>query len=143
MPTGPDRWQPSDMESRKLARYVDAVEHPAAVIERLADGTLTPEDAKAMREVHPALYAKVQAGLTDRLTELQKTLPYERRLTLSIMFDVPVDESMSKPMTAALQSSFTAPMPTQQMPGVKQSMPGASVGSLKPPNPTAAQKTAG
>lgn len=143
IPTGPDRWQPSDMDSRKLARYVDAVEHPAAVIERLADGTLTPEDAKAMREVHPGLYAKVQAGLTDRLTELRKTLPYERRLTLSILFDVSVDESMSKPMTAALQASFTQPMPTQQMPGVKQSLPGASVGNLKPPTPTAAQKTAG
>jgi hypothetical protein len=143
MPTGPDRWQPSDMDSRKLARYVDAVEHPAAVVERLADGTLTPEDAKAMREVHPGLYAKVQAGLTDRLTELRKTLPYERRLTLSIMFDVPVDESMSKPMTAALQASFTAPMPSPQMPGATQPLPGASVGKLKPSTPTAAQKTAG
>jgi hypothetical protein len=145
MPVGPDRWQPSDMEARKFGRYAEAVENPAGIVERLADGSLTPEDAEVMKAVYPGLYEKVQTGLVDRLTELRQSLPYERRLTLSIMFGVDVDPSMSPPMVAALQKSFVEPPQSPQMPGAgaQQQTPGVNVGALKAPEPTRAQKTAG
>lgn len=145
MPVGPDHWQPSDMEARKFGRYAEAVENPAGIVERLADGSLTPEDAEVMKNVYPGLYEKVQVGLVDRLTELRQTLPYQRRLTLSIMFGVDVDPSMSPPMVSALQRSFVEPPQSPQMPGASaaQTAPGVNVGALKAPQPTRAQKTAG
>lgn len=123
VPHGPDRWQPSDMEMRGWARFAHAVEDPAGVVERLAAGTITPEDADAMREVYPELYSQIQTQILAKLPTLRATLPYQRRLALSIFSGIPVDPSMDPKVLSVLQQSFAEEsepqMPTPQFGSVK------------------------
>lgn len=106
LPTGPDRWQPSDMQMRTWARYVAGVEDPGAIEERLADGSITPEDAEVMREVYPERMEALKAEIVSRLPTLQRQLPYHRRLALSIFSGVPVDPAMNPQILRVLQASF-------------------------------------
>lgn len=123
MRVGPDRWQPSDLEMRALARYVSAVEDPASVFERVAAGTVTPEDAAAMKEVYPEMYADYQQQVFTQLPKLRKTLPYQKRLALSIFSGVPVDPAMAPQVLASLQAAYAAES--------KPTMPSPQFGSVK------------
>ena len=120
---GPDNWQPSDMEMRTFARFVAAAEDPDGVIERVATGQVTPEDAETMRELYPEQLAALTRQILERLPTLRQNLPYHRRLALSVLTGVPVDPSMDPRILAALQSQYAAepapPMPKPQFGSVK------------------------
>jgi len=103
---GPDRWQPSDMEMRQFARYAAGVEDPGGIEERLAAGTVTPEDAEVMHAVYPERMAEITRQVIEGLAELQESLPYSRKLSLSIFTGVPVDPAMNPGVLRALQASF-------------------------------------
>jgi hypothetical protein len=106
MQMGPDRWRPSDMDMRKFARYVAAVEDPGAVEERLAQGTVTPEDAEAYRTVYPERFNDLRRQVLAKVGELRATLPFERRIALSIFTGVPVDPAMQPSTIRRLQAQF-------------------------------------
>ena len=108
IPTGPDRWTPSDMEMRTFARHAAAVEDPYGVVERLAHGAVTPEDAEAMRAVYPELMADITGQIVSQLPSLRKSLPYHRRLALSIFTGVPVDPAMDPQVLSVLQAQYEA-----------------------------------
>jgi hypothetical protein len=133
-----DTWQPSDMEMRGWARYVAAVEDPHGIVERLATGEVTPEDAEAMRSVYPEMYAQVQTEIMGQLGELRARLPYQRRLALSIFSGVPVDPALDPRVLAVLQGSFASSKeaPAERM--APRAEP--AFGSVSKPEPTPAQK---
>lgn len=137
---GPDMWAPSDMEIRKFARYAAAVEDPAAVVERLADGSVTPEDAEAMRAVYPEMFADIQQQIVTALPELRATLPYERRLALSIFTGIPVDPTMDPRVLSQLQATYRQEPNTGG--GSHAPRPQPAFGSLKKSveQPTPAQR---
>ncbi len=138
---GPDNWRPSDMAMRTWARYVAAVEDPGAIEERLADGSVTPEDAEAMRTVYPERFAAMQMMLLERMHELRASLPYERRLALSIFSGVPVDPAMDPRILRVLQGSFLNEEGSEG--GTQAPRAQAQFGSVSKPKPTAAQERAG
>jgi len=145
---GPDRYQPSRMEIATFARFAAAVEDRDGIVDRLSDGTLTPEDAEVLREVYPETYADVQAQLLDKLPQLRETLPYERRVTLSILFGVAVDPSMDPAVLNILQGTFAAEPGTQGgMTPPQPNRPRGTPRSLDKPRqnekPTPAQERAG
>lgn len=141
MQLGPDNWKPSDMEMRQFARYAAAVEDPTGVVERLANGTITPEDAEAMRAVYPETMASIQAAITQQLPTLHKTLPYERRVALSIFSGVPVDPAMRPEILAVLQSQFESEPGSDG--GMQQPQAAPQFGSISKPDPTPAQARTG
>lgn len=143
IPMGPDRWQPSELEMREFARYAAAVEDPHAVIERLANGTITPEDAEAMRAVYPDMMADIQARITQGLPTLRKTLPYNRRVALSIFSGVPVDPAMKPEILAVLQGSFESEEGSQGGTQMPQANPQFGSVQKSVPKPTPAQERAG
>jgi hypothetical protein len=120
IPTGPDHWQPSDMEMRTFARYAAAAEDPDGIVDRLAAGSITPEDAEVMRAVYPEKYAQITTHIAAHLPELRATLPYQRRLALSIFSGVPVDPAMQPEILSVLQAQFD---------------PGPDDSSAEPPRP--------
>lgn len=103
---GPDRWQPSDLDMRSWARKAAAVEDPSAVFERVVHGTVTPEDAEAMRAVWPEKMQDFIRQVASGLTGLQKALPYSRRMALSLFTGQPVDPALDPKIFAVLQSQF-------------------------------------
>lgn len=106
MALGQTKWQPSDMEMRRWARVVAAAEDPHGVVERLANGSITPEDAETMRAVYPELHAEITQQIVSQLPELRARLPYQRRLALSIFSGAPVDPAMDPRVLAVLQGQF-------------------------------------
>lgn len=137
----PDRWQPSDMEMRKYARQVAVVEDPAGVVERLANGSITPEDAETMKAVYPEMYRDIQLQIMSQMGERSAKLPYQRRLALSIFSGVPVDPVLDPRVLAALQGSFTAEEGTEG--GIQAPKASPAFGSVTKPSPTAAQERGG
>lgn len=130
MRLGPDTWRPSDMAMREFARYVAALEDPGGVFERVADGTVTPEDAETIREVYPEQFQEFQEQVMMEVQALRKALPYEKRLALSIFTGVPVDPAMDPRVLGLLQGHFTeepggglsAPKPNPQFGSVTKSV---------------------
>jgi hypothetical protein len=106
--TGPDRYQPSDLEMRTFARYAAGVEDPGGIEERLAAGQITPEDAQVMREVYPERLAEITRQIVEQLPTLRQSLPYPRRLALSILTGVAVDAAMHPRVLAVLQSQYAS-----------------------------------
>lgn len=135
---GPDTWQPSDFEMRAFARYAAAAEDPGAVEERLAHGTVTPEDAEVMRELYPEHLAELTANIAARLPELRETLPYSRRLALSILTGVPVDPAMDPEVLSVLQGNFASEPNTSG--GAQAPRMAANIGSMKNQEATASQQ---
>lgn len=103
---GPDTWAPPTEEIRGWARYVAAAEDPSGVEERLADGTLTPEDVEAYREVYPERYLDIKQQIATRLPELQATLPIVKRMALSLFTDLDVEPSLNPIIFDRLQAQY-------------------------------------
>jgi hypothetical protein len=135
--TGPDRWQPSDMEMRQFARYVAGVEDPDGIEDRLAAGSVTPEDADVMRNVYPERYAAITSQIAAKLPELRASLPYQRRLALSVFSGVPVDPAMHPRILAVLQSSFAEEPGSEG--GTQAPKPQPAFGSVKNQEATPSQ----
>jgi hypothetical protein len=69
------------------------------------------------------------------MATLQKTLPYQKRLALSIFSGVPVDPSMSPRVLSVLQEAYAAEE--------KPTMPEPKFGSVKVHDETPAQERQG
>jgi len=125
-----DDWTPDPVEVDRFARYVHAAEDPGAVLDRIATGQILPEEAETLKAVYPELFAEVQKRLMVRASETgtASDLPFERRVVLSQLFEVPVDDSMRPEYLAYLQSTYE---PTASDPATAGAPPGAA-----PPTPT-------
>lgn len=121
---GPDDWQPSKADMAKFARYMEAVDHPEKITARMANGTMTPEDAEVLKKVYPAMHEDIRQQILTHGQELQQSLPYKKRLALSIFFDVPIDKALT-PQAAAFyqnQQPPTAPPPPNQSKAMKSNI---------------------
>lgn len=139
--TGQGKWQPSDMQMRADARFIAAVEDPMGVVERLATGQVTTEDRDAMKQVYPEMYADIQAQIMAQLPTLQKTLPYHRRLALSLFSGMPVDPAMHPRIIEVLQASFTDEAGSEG--GMQAPKPEPSFGSVRNQEATPSQQRGG
>jgi hypothetical protein len=123
-------YRPAKVQLEEWARYKAAVDDPAAVLENVAAGrAVTPEAAETLRTVYPQLYAEAQRTLLEHAQTLDRTLPYARRVTLSILFQVPVDGTMSAEHLQFLQtgaSASPAQSPAGQGPAAAPPHPGIS-----------------
>lgn len=141
MPLGPDHWQPSDLAMRAFARYAAAVEDPGGVEERVAHGTVTPEDAEAYHAVYPERAAEFTRQVQANLPKLQKSLPYARKISLSIFTGVAVDPAMRPEVLRVLQGQFEEepgtsggtqlPTPSPQFGSVKKSVSAPTPGQQR------------
>lgn len=140
---GMTRIRPAEMAIRAWARYVAAADDPGGIEERLADGTVTPEDAEVMRELYPDRMAEIVRMIAERLPTLRATLPYHRRLALSIFTNQPVDAAMDPAILSVLQASFDEEEGSEA--GTQAPRPQPAFGSVKKsvPAPTPAQERAG
>lgn len=83
-------WEPSAADISKFYRYVEAVEQPAKMLEKMAHGAFTLEHRDALQAVYPALYEDIKARMYDRLAEWEKPLPYGKKAMLSQFFGTSV-----------------------------------------------------
>jgi hypothetical protein len=123
-------WHLSTGEIERFARRVRAADDPLTVLQDVERGTVTVEAAEALREVYPELFSEVQTRLLSRAAELEAKLPYQRVMSLSLLFDAPLDDSLRPQNLAVLQSahaSSAAQGPSPAAPGQPLQPPAPSV----------------
>lgn len=100
---GPMSWEPNHAEIAKFARIMQVAEDPLPAVERVADGTCTPDDVETLKAVWPAHYDDIRRQCMDHAMRLQATMPYQQRLSLSILFDMPVDPALTQEVLGVFQ----------------------------------------
>lgn len=119
----------SDTERDTFARYVKAATDPASVVERMAKGDITPEEVDTLKAVYPQMYSAIQARVRDEVLAHQadgKQLPYDKRVTLGVLFDVPTDASMQPEVRQAVAAAM---LPSAGGGGGKKGKGGSSGGA--------------
>lgn len=96
-------WQPSDQEMAVFERYVKAAHDPLSVLEDLKAGTVTRQGVDTVKALYPQLYSMIQTGLVSDLSRMQVKLPYSQRLNLSVLFGLPVDDTMTPAFISQMQ----------------------------------------
>ena len=94
-----------------------------------------------MREVYPEMFADIQRQIVEQLPTLRQTLPYQRRLSMSIFSGIPVDASLDPRVLGILQRSFANEKGTEG--GMQAPVAQPAFGSVKAPEPTPAQERGG
>lgn len=83
MPALSRPWEPSQSALNKWYRFVEAIEKPQHVLEELAGGVVLPEHVEAMAAAYPKLLDDLRQRMLSRMSELEDSLPYSKRLALS------------------------------------------------------------
>ncbi len=109
-------WQPSDVDLAKWSRYIAAVQDPSELLRELDAGALTVETVEAVRAVYPRIYEQIVSQLAEEIPTLRDKLPYSDRVQLSVLFDLPVEETMDNDFVATMQGIGQAQVPPPQMP---------------------------
>lgn len=136
---GKSRWQPSDRDIRTFARYVSGATNPMATMMRLANGTITPQEAEAVRTLWPATFQKWQQMVVENLPAIQENATREQCINMSILTGVPVDSTMRPGFGKFVQQVYVNRGLTNQAP---QSQGKLKPGVLKPEPRTHAQSLA-
>lgn len=100
------KWEPSDFELAKFERFSDAVEHPLSVVARVAQGTVSPEEIETLKTCYPGIYSRLQEKVMDAIIDHDSELPYQKRLLLGQLFNVPTDMTLDPNFVAAMQANW-------------------------------------
>lgn len=96
------------ISAASFERYLSTVQDPIGTLNEIADGSVTREQAEALRIVYPALYKDVQDQITDTLADAADRgheVPFDLRIKLGIMFTVPIDPSLTPQAQLAIQGA--------------------------------------
>jgi hypothetical protein len=121
-------------EQAKFLRYTAAVEGgPIAIMGRLAKGQMTLEDAETFKTVFPKAYEDTRAQIAQQCTESKKPIPYQRRLQLATLFDLPTDPTVTADFIKQTQPILSANIQQQSTPNPVNGKPkrGSSTAKLK------------
>ena len=131
----PDRvfgkWEPSDLELAKWERVVATVSDPNWVYDRVIDGTLTTDEARAFKETDYNNWVDLVYRSSLRIEELGDKVPYENRISLGILFDTSLDPTTRPEFVAAIQQGF-APPPATPAPQASGAQSPAGLSKIRP-----------
>lgn len=111
-------YTPTTMERAKFQRYLQIVEQPFTVLAEIEQGTLTREHVEALQSVYPEIYKEVQDQVMEQINEHPDT-PYQKRLTLGILLNIPSDQSLDPSAVLGLQKNFQTVAEAEQNPNVQ------------------------
>lgn len=108
---------PSTIELAKFERYLHTIEAPLTVIEEVENGTITREHVEALQAVYPVLYSELRQVMYNRMRDVKEPMEYNKVVQLSILLDLPGDDSLIGKNIKALQENLK--------PGEEQAASGA------------------
>ncbi len=118
------QWKPSDFEVSKWMKYVNTVEDPMSAFKDLKKGRMSMEQAETLKTIYPQLYGEATRMFMEELPKLKEELPYQKRVQLGVLFDLPTDPSLKPEFVAQMQLSHA--QATQQEAQKQQSQNGVS-----------------
>lgn len=106
---------PNPLKQAAYTRALDIANKPLIVLSRLGQGRLTPSEVSTVKTLYPALYAKMSQQVMDSIIQSKSkgdSIPYSKRLQLSMFLGQPLDSTMTPMAIMAAQ-----PKPQAQPPG--------------------------
>lgn len=100
----------------KFFRIDEVIKKPMKLMQNIEDGTVTPEEVKAVKYVYPEVYSQVVQGVTQGIFDLKqegKFVSLEKVTQLGIVLDAPIDPVLEPGFVADVQASMDVP----QQPG--------------------------
>ena len=93
-------------------RKARVVEDPASVVRDLEAGRLSRDGVDALRTVYPARYEALRQSLLDAIGEQAGSgkglqMPYQDRLQLGLLLDLPTDATLDPELMRAVQATYT------------------------------------
>jgi hypothetical protein len=115
--------RPDPVQLYEFARRLAAINNPLSVLQDLQTGRLSMASTDAVKNVYPELYQSMQLKVVEKLGQQPKAIPYEDRIRLGLMFDMPTDTSLRPENLAFAQQTYQA-----KNPAVKpQNLPPANI----------------
>lgn len=114
-----DKARYSDAELKKFAKTLDGVLRPMSLVDDMKHGKLSREKVEAVKATSPDLYKQIQDKILDEAALLQKKLPYDKQLQVSILFEAPVTPTMTPDFLASMQSTMAPPAPEPKAPATQ------------------------
>lgn len=99
---------PSPGEMEQFNRYYRAIENPINVLKEVAANNVSPETMDALTNVYPQLLQEMRTKTLENITnEMKKkdfSMPYQRKLALSMFMGQDLDSSLSQQNIAMNQN---------------------------------------
>lgn len=108
--------EPSKSDVSRYNNALDIAIHPQAVLQKVKEGTLKPNDIADIHALYPSLYKSMSDKLGNIMTQTKagdEPVPYVTRMGISLFLGQPMDTTM-QPM------SILAAQPVPQQPPVMQ-----------------------
>jgi hypothetical protein len=124
---------PARADMERWAKYVEAAQRPVETMEAILDDGLTSaEAAETLREVYPQLMQQVQQRLIEKALDSKVEMAYKRKVQLSVMLGLPLDDSQS-PESAQFMGQMYSAKPQGAQGGMPPSGPNVQIASRVDP----------
>jgi hypothetical protein len=120
---------PSSVQKASYNNALAIAQQPMTIMQKVKDGTVTPDDIKHVTSLYPAAWTSMQGALSSAMiTHISKggnTVPYKTRIGLSLALGQGMDSTLTGPAILAAQPQGggqpQAPMPQAPKQGSKSS----------------------
>lgn len=104
----PKKYTPTTQERAKFMRYAEVVQDPKTALRNFQKGTLSKENVEALKVVYPEFYKRMSDKTMQFISLHGEKLPYNKKVQLGTMLNLPVDSSLQPENIRRLQSGFAA-----------------------------------
>lgn len=101
-------------KERAYNSAIDIAAQPLSVLNRIKEGTITPDHVKHLSQMYPEIKSQLDKKITEQIIEKQKTEEkpdYHVRQGLSLFLGAPLDSSFTPSAIQAAQMSFQSAKP--------------------------------
>lgn len=100
-----DDYEPSPYEMSSFEKRLRAIQQPLSVLHDAVHGQLTPEAVDALKTVYPKMYQAIKMQTIAQMAQKESIL-YDAKIQLSMLFQVPLDETMQPDFVRSMQASY-------------------------------------
>lgn len=98
----------SDTEQGKWLDIAKVLASPTTVLDKAEDGTLSRHEVDALKERRPEMYEAIRTEVLQQVTTTTKEIPYDRRIQLGILLDIPTDRTLAPDFQQAIQATYSS-----------------------------------
>lgn len=117
------RPRPSDAEVARFNRTMEALDNPLIVLDEAKNGSLSRDHVEAVKAVYPQIYDQIRSQVFEQLVARKTVLPYQRRIQLGILLDLPTDKTLSPEFISAVQATYGPVQATEAPPTQPNAFP--------------------
>ncbi len=98
----------SDSEMQKFMDQAKVLANPTMVLDEAVKGTLSRVHVEALKERRPEMYQAIRTEVMEQVASTTKEIPYDRRIQLGILLDIPTDRTLAPDFMRAIQATYSS-----------------------------------